>query len=66
MAIQNEYVPLILEYIYKYLKKGNEESIMNAIAFMDDLGITNDHLKEHLMTLSMNKDVNDRFDILDT
>jgi hypothetical protein len=31
---------------------------------MDDLGITNDHLKEHLMTLSMDKKVLEAFEKL--
>lgn len=39
---------------------------MDAISFMDDMGITNEHLKEHLMTLSMNKEVIDRFDKIDS
>jgi len=42
-----------LEYIYKRLKKGSQENIEDAIEFMDDMGITNDHFKEHLMVLNM-------------
>jgi hypothetical protein len=36
----------------KYIKKGKDK-IPDALEFMDALGLTNEHLKEHLMTLCM-------------
>ena len=55
---------LILTFIFKHLKKGDKSDVEDAIAFMDDLGITNDHLKEHLMTLSMDKKIVEAYDAL--
>lgn len=65
-AIQMEYIPFMLEFIFKYLKKGGAEDVQEAISFMDDLGITNDHLKEHLLELNMDKNVSKKFDELPT
>mmetsp|Transcript_22623 Transcript_22623/g.21789 ORF Transcript_22623/g.21789 Transcript_22623/m.21789 type:complete len:112 (+) Transcript_22623:2062-2397(+) len=56
----------MLDYIYKRLKKGTEPSIEEAITFMDDMGINNEQLKEHLLTLSMDKKVRDNFDSIDS
>ena len=44
-----------MAYIYKRLKKGGKEDVEEAIQFMDDLNISNDHLKEHFMSLIMDK-----------
>jgi len=52
MEIQNDYVKLVLQLILKYIKKG-KDSVQKALDFMYDLGITNEHLKEHLMYLCM-------------
>jgi hypothetical protein len=52
MEIQNDYVKLVLQLILKYIKRG-KESVQKALDFMVDLGITNEHLKEHLMYLCM-------------
>ena len=52
MDIQNEYVDLILTYLMKYLKKDKMDDIME---FMDDMNLSNEMLKEHVMGLSMDK-----------
>jgi len=66
MEIQTEYTALLLSYIYKYLKKheksGDKEHIVEILEFIKDLGLTNEHLKEHLMTLCMDKKVVESFD----
>ena len=50
-AIQNEYVPIILQMMYKDLKSEKHES---AVQLLDSLGITNEMMKEHLLDLCMN------------
>jgi Glu-tRNA(Gln) amidotransferase subunit E-like FAD-binding protein len=68
MEIQNEYTAMILAYIYKQLKKHEKDSekdhIMEVLEFMKDLGLTNEHLKEHLMTLCMDKKIVENFDAI--
>lgn len=65
MEIQNEYVKLILSIILKYIKKGKDH-VHHALEFMDNLGLTNEHLKEHLMQLCMDNKTIDAFDGLDS
>ncbi len=52
MEIQNEYVDLILNVIYREIKNG-KDGVPEAVSIMVDLGISNEVLKEHLMQLSM-------------
>src|SRR5438094_855609 len=70
MEIQNEYVQLILAYIYKDLKKydrvNDKDFILDVMEFMHDLGLTSEHLKEHLMDLSMDKKIVENFENLET
>lgn len=65
MEIQNDYVKLILAIILKYMKKG-KDSVGKAIDFMQQLGITNEHLKEHLLALCMDKKTVEAFEDLDS
>lgn len=70
MEIQNEYTQLILAYIYKWLKKhergGDKDSILEILDFMKDLGLKNEHLKEHLMVLCMDKKTVEQFDAIES
>ena len=49
-AIQNEVVPLLLDQILAYLGKGDVENLMK---YLDDTGVSNEMVKEHLMPLSL-------------
>lgn len=51
-SIQNEMVPFLLETILIKLQKGE---IQELIEYMDDLKVTNEMVKEHLMGLCLNK-----------
>ena len=59
MEIQNEYTELLLLSVFKQLKRferdGDKGHVGEAIEFMKDLGITQEHFKEHLMGLCMDK-----------
>ena len=50
-VIQTEYVPIILVMLYKFLSK---KKAAEAIELLDDLGISNEMMKEHLLDLCMN------------
>lgn len=63
MDIQNDYVNIILNILMKFLKK---EKIDEIMVFLDDMNITNDMLKEHVMSLSMDKQLIEAFDKLPT
>jgi len=65
MEIQNDYVDLILNVIYKELKEG-KDGIEAAIQVMEDLGISNEIFKENLMGLSMDQKLTRAFDELET
>ncbi len=52
MELQNIYVDLILNLIFKNLKNG-KESVSEAVRMMTDMGISNELFKEHIITLSM-------------
>ena len=65
MEIQNEYVIIILEIIYKSLKKGKDH-VSEAVEFMNDMGINNDQVKEHLMGLCMDPQIIEQLEKLDT
>ena len=62
-SIQNEMVPFLLETILKMLKKGQIEEVLD---FMDDLKITNEMVKEHLMGLCLNKKTTELFDKIES
>lgn len=62
-AIQNELVPIMLDQILTHLKK-NE--IQEVVDYLDDMHVTNDMVKEHLMGLSLKKDIQTLFDKVDT
>jgi replication factor C subunit 1 len=65
LEIQNDYVKLILLVILKYMKRG-KDYVHVAIDFMQALGLTTEHLKEHLMTLCMDPKTVEAFDALDS
>ena len=50
-VIQTEYVPIILVMLYKFLSK---KKAAEAIELLDDLRISNEMMKEHLLDLCMN------------
>ncbi len=70
LEIQDEYTKIILAYILKSLKRfqknGNKDDIREALEFMHDMGLTNEHIKEHLMTLCMDKKVIENFEQLES
>ena len=47
-SIQNEMVPLILQEILSYFKKGTTDSMLALIDYMDDMNLSNEMFKEHL------------------
>jgi len=53
-----------MQLILKYIKKG-KDSVNKALDFMFDLGLTNDHLKEHLMYLCMDTKIQEAFESLE-
>jgi Replication factor RFC1 C terminal domain len=63
--LQNEYVDLMLNLVYKELHRG-KEAVTGAVEIMEGLGLSNEHLKEHLMGLSMDVKLAKSFDDLDT
>ena len=65
MEIQNEYVQLILTSIYKELKQG-KDNIDQAVELLASLGLTTEHMKEHLMSLSFDAKIVKAFEDLDT
>ena len=62
IAIQNEIAPFILYSILSQLKKGSKDSILDLLEYLDDLNITNEMIKEHLMGLNMDKKIIDQFE----
>ncbi len=62
-VIQTEYVPIILVMLYKFLSK---KKAADAISLLNNLGISNDMMKEHLLDLCMNKNTKEMFDKLPT
>jgi hypothetical protein len=65
MELQNEYVDLILNLVFKALKAG-KDGVSQAVDIMESLGLSNENLKEHLMGLSMDAKLNKSFDDLET
>ena len=67
-SIQHELVPLVLMMIYKKLSRpGNSgEAAQEAIDVLDDLKISNEMFKEHLLDLNLNKAVNQNFERIDS
>ncbi len=63
MEIQNDYVKLILMVLFKLIKR---KDASDAIEFMEDLGITNEILKEHLLYLCMDDKITQGFEDLDS
>lgn len=63
MEIQNEYVKLILLMLLRLIKF---KDVGEAMQIMEDLGLTNDHLKEHLMLLCMDPKTVEAFESLDS
>jgi replication factor C subunit 1 len=61
-SVQNEIAPFLLWEILGHLKKGSKDSILDLIEYLDDLNITNEMIKEHLMGLNMDKKINDQFE----
>ena len=65
LELQNDYVDLILNMIYKSLKAG-KDGVPDAVDTMENLGLSNENLREHLMGLSMDTKLNKAFDDLDS
>lgn len=65
MELQNIYVDLILLLLLKNLKKG-KDAVSETVDMILDLGLTNEILKENLMSLSMNADLVREFDSIDS
>ena len=62
-TLLNEYLPMIFDQIYNLLK--NDE-LDEAIKVMDELNITNDQFKEHVVTLLFDKKRADKLNKLST
>ena len=62
-AIQHEVIPFLLCDILQMLKNNQ---ISELIEYMDDLKITNDMVKEHLMGLTMDKKASEAFEKIET
>ena len=65
LELQNDYVDLILSMVYKSLKTG-KDGVPDAVDTMENLGLSNENLREHLMGLSMDSKLNKAFDDLDS
>ena len=65
LELQNDYVDLILSMVYKSLKAG-KDGVPDAVDTMENLGLSNENLREHLMGLSMDSKLNKAFDELDS
>ena len=63
MEIQNDYVKLILMVLLKLIRR---KDASDAIEYMEDLGITNEILKEHLLYLCMDDKITQSFEDLDS
>jgi len=61
-AIQNEVVPIVLEIILSMMQ---DKKVEELIQFMDDVSITNEMIKEHLLGLSLKADFQKQFDKID-
>ena len=61
-AVQNEMVPLILQVVLNHLKCGSKDAVQELIEYLDDLNISNEMVKEHLMILSMDKKIQQGFE----
>ena len=62
-SVQNEMVPFLLQDILDRLKAGQ---VSELIAYMDDLRISNEMVKEHLMGLSLDRKICAQFDQIET
>ncbi len=60
-AIQTEYVPLLLLSILRLLTR---QRVEDAIDFLDQLNISNEMFKEHLLELCSNKQLTEQFESL--
>ena len=58
MAIQNEIVPLILDYFLKLMK---EENFQELVDFMDDYNISREMYGEHMMGLAWGSKMDEAF-----
>ena len=62
-AIQNEVVPFILARVLEMLKADKTSEL---IQYMDDLKVTNEMVKEHMLSICFNKTAQQMFDAIDT
>ena len=60
-SIQNEMIPAILQEIMTYFKKSSTESMQTLIRYMDDMNLSNEMFKEHLMSLSLSPKLEEDF-----
>ena len=54
-------VPCILQQILGFFKSKSKDSVQELVEYLDDLNITNEMMKEHLMILSMDKKLEEAF-----
>lgn len=62
-SLYDEYVPLVLLQLNQLME---QNQVQEAIQFLDELKITNEIFKEHLMELCMNRQITGLFDKLST
>ena len=58
-AVQNEMVPYLLQEILYFLRKGSKDALLDLIAYLDDLNISNEMIKEHLLLLTLDPKIHD-------
>lgn len=63
IAVQHEFTPLVLEQILQLLKAGDIPTLLD---YMHDINVSNEMVKEHLMTLTLNRDLAHQFDKIET
>lgn len=61
-SVQATFVPLLLGTILKMLQKGDMDDLLE---YLDDMNITNEMIKEHLLTLALDDGFAPRFDKID-
>jgi len=62
VGLQLEIVPLALKQILLFLGRGRVDLVLD---YLDDMGITNEMVKEHLLCLSMDRKLNEKLEHLD-
>ena len=52
----------MLGQILKFLKSGSKESVLSLLEYLDDLNISNEMFKEHLMGLNLDPKLKEQFE----